>query len=80
LVLPNREYALYSVGNDNGLLFERGNAHALAEALSNLIASPALRETMGGKSRALIESSLNWDAIAAQTIAIYKEVIEGAHR
>lgn len=76
LVLPNREYAVYSIANDNGLFFERGDSHELAESLLSLIANPALRESMGRKSRDLIESTLNWDAIAAQTIAVYDEVIE----
>ena len=80
LVLPNREYALYSASNNNGLFFERGDADELAHTLATLAANPELRESMGNRSRALIESRLNWDAIAAQTVAIYREAIEGAKR
>jgi glycosyltransferase involved in cell wall biosynthesis len=77
LVLPDREYALYSVGNENGILFERGSAHALAEALTALVSDDVRRGAMGRRSRELIEKKLNWDAIARETINVYQEVITG---
>jgi glycosyltransferase involved in cell wall biosynthesis len=78
LVLPDREYAAYSVSNDNGLLFERGNARELARVLEKLLANKDLIAVMGARSRELIEATLNWDAIARQTIDIYQNAIGDA--
>ena len=75
LVLPGREYAGYSMGNENGLAFERGNVRDLARALLKLATDENLRRGMAQRSRELIETSLNWDVLARQTIEIYAEVI-----
>jgi len=80
LVLPDREYALYSVENENGILFERGSAPALAEALTALVSNDDLRGAKGRRSRELIEKKLNWDAIATETINVYQEVIASRRR
>ncbi|HPO13835.1 MAG TPA: glycosyltransferase family 4 protein [Candidatus Hydrogenedentes bacterium] len=76
LVLPDREYSRYALTNDNGVVFERGNAEALAEALYALVLDDARRIQMGERSRTLIERDLNWDALARQTIEVYQRVIE----
>jgi glycosyltransferase involved in cell wall biosynthesis len=75
LVLPNREYARYSVKNRNGLVFQRGDVSSLTQALMQLVTDDALRAGMGKRSRELVERELNWDAIARQTIGIYRQVI-----
>jgi glycosyltransferase involved in cell wall biosynthesis len=75
LILPDREYAWYSIQNGNGMFFERGNAASLAEMIARLIADDAARNDMGRRSRELIERDLNWGAIARQTIEIYRQVI-----
>jgi len=80
LVLPDREYALYSVENENGILFERGNAPALAEAVMALVSNDDLRGAKGRRSRELIEKKLNWNEIAIETINIYQEVIASRRR
>ncbi len=75
LVLPDREYSRYALTNNNGLVFERGNAEALAEALFSLVSDEARRLRMGALSRELIERELNWDALARQTLDVYQQVI-----
>jgi len=77
LILPGKEYAKYSLMNNNGLTFTRGDVPSLARALANLVTDDMLRKTMGARSRELIERELNWDAIARQTIQIYEESIRG---
>ncbi|MBN2311691.1 MAG: glycosyltransferase family 4 protein [Candidatus Hydrogenedentes bacterium] len=74
LVLPDEEYARYSVMNENGLLFKRGDAAALAQTLETLLSDEAQRTGMQRRSRELIETRLNWDAIARQTVQIYDQV------
>ena len=78
LILPDKEYARYSLMNDNGLTFTRGDARSLQTALRRLVTDDALRGTMGARSRELIERDLNWDAIARQTIQVYEECIAQA--
>jgi starch synthase len=39
------------------------------------MADPALLEKYGKAGRARAESEFGWDAVAAQTIALYKSVI-----
>ncbi len=78
LVLPDREYARYSIKNHNGIMFERGKADGLAQALLTLVEDESARVEMGARSRELIERELNWDAIAQQTVGVYRDVIEAA--
>jgi alpha-maltose-1-phosphate synthase len=47
----------------------------LTAAISSLMADPALLEKYGKAGRARAESEFGWDAVAAQTIALYKSVI-----
>ncbi len=75
LILPDKEYAKYSLMNENGLTFTRGEAGSLARALETLAADELLREAMGVRSRELIVRDLNWDAIARQSIEVYEAVV-----
>ncbi len=79
LVLPDREYSRYALTNNNGLVFERGNPDALADALFSLVSDDARRLRMGALSRELIERELNWDALARQTLDVYQQVIASRH-
>src|SRR6185437_10915026 len=60
---------------DTGLLVPADDPAALAAALNSLLADPARAAAMGaaGRKRALAEFS--WDAIAAQTAALYAALL-----
>jgi starch synthase len=47
----------------------------LSNAISTLMADPVLLERYGKAGRARAKSEFGWDAVAAQTIALYKSVI-----
>ena len=47
----------------------------LTAAISSLMADPQLLEQYGKAGRARAQSEFGWDAVAAQTIALYKSVI-----
>jgi glycosyltransferase involved in cell wall biosynthesis len=49
---------------------------ALAEALSELAAGPAARERLAAAARAAAAGPYSWDAVAAQTLALYEELLE----
>ncbi len=51
------------VDGETGLLFERGDAGALAVALDRLLDDAALRQRMGAAGRARVLSEYAWDAI-----------------
>ena len=78
LVLPDKEFARYSLMNENGLTFERGDSGQLANAFLKLLGDDDLREAMGRRSRELIERELNWDAIARGTIEVYEEAVRAS--
>jgi starch synthase len=47
----------------------------LTEAITSLMSNPTLLEQYGKAGRARAQSEFGWDAVAAQTIALYKSVI-----
>jgi starch synthase len=47
----------------------------LTDAISSLMANPQLLERYGKAGRARAQSEFGWDAVAAQTIALYKSVM-----
>jgi glycosyltransferase involved in cell wall biosynthesis len=49
---------------------------ALAQALSELSGDPEARERLAAAARRAAAGPYSWDAIAAQTISLYKELIE----
>jgi len=51
-----------------------GDSGALAQALSELIADPAAREHLAAAARAAAAGPYSWDAVAAQTLALYREL------
>ncbi|MEN9687235.1 MAG: hypothetical protein RL381_247 [Actinomycetota bacterium] len=48
----------------------------LSEAIARLMADPSLLERYGKAGRARAQSLFGWDAVAAQTVALYKSVIK----
>jgi alpha-maltose-1-phosphate synthase len=61
-------------GGETGLLVPPGDPASLADALNTLVRDPGRAAAMGraGRERALTEFS--WDAVAAQTAALYAEL------
>jgi len=52
-----------------------GDADALAQALAELIGDPEAREQLAAAARAAAAGPYSWDAVAAQTLALYQELI-----
>ncbi|MDX6602715.1 MAG: hypothetical protein QOF13_1917 [Solirubrobacterales bacterium] len=48
---------------------------ALAQALGELTADPAARERMAAAARAAAAGPYSWDSVAAQTLALYEELL-----
>lgn len=55
----------------NGLLFDSGNAEALAAALTKLREQPALRESMGETGRAIYEKRFSTGALQKALLELY---------
>jgi glycosyltransferase involved in cell wall biosynthesis len=62
----------------SGLLVEPGNPLEIARALEPLMTSPALRRELGSMARRRIVENFSTAAMAAQTLALYRECIERA--
>ena len=56
-------------GSD-GLLFEAGNATALADTLARLAADPALRRRLGRAGRERVLADHTWDGVARRILAL----------
>ncbi|MBC5785605.1 glycosyltransferase [Ramlibacter sp. USB13] len=63
---------------DTGLLFEAGNAADLQEKLSQLLASPALRERLGRRALEAFEERFTTEAMAGSVAASYAEWAQAA--
>lgn len=50
-------------------------ARDLAEAITTLLADPALAKKMGEAGRRRVEEKFAWEAIATQTIALYEQLL-----
>lgn len=49
-------------------------SHALAEAINRVALDPALAARLGRQGRARVETRFSWEAVARQTIDLYREV------
>lgn len=65
---------------ENGLLVPPGDARALADAVSALLASPAKARAMGERGRDLVVTAHDWDRLAERTEAVLEEAARGAIR
>jgi glycosyltransferase involved in cell wall biosynthesis len=59
-----------------GLLVEAASAPALAAGLKDALSDPKRMQDWGRAGRALIESELNWPAVAARYECVFKDLIE----
>lgn len=59
-------------GTDAGVLFEPGDAHALAAAIERVLDDDALAVSIREKAAALLARTYTWDAIAESTVAVYE--------
>jgi glycogen synthase len=51
-------------------------SHALAAAINRVALDPTLAESFGLNGRLRAENQFSWDAIAAKTLALYRELID----
>jgi glycosyltransferase involved in cell wall biosynthesis len=60
----------------NGLVVSPGDEPALARAMIEILSNPARMEEMGERSYRMGVERYNWQTIARQTLAVYREVRE----
>jgi glycogen synthase len=60
-------------GTGSALLFEPGNAAALADCIERVLTDARLAEGLVRRGRELLQASYSWDAIAARTVAVYTD-------
>ena len=61
----------------NGAAFERGNARSLAGVLDSILADPSRLADMRLRSRRLAEEVFDWKVVAARTLKIYEDALQG---
>jgi rhamnosyl/mannosyltransferase len=59
---------------ESGLTVPPGDAGALAAAINQLLADPALRKQYGGRGRARVETDFSAQAMSAAILRTYREV------
>jgi glycogen(starch) synthase len=62
-------------GTGSALLFEPGNAAELADCIERVLTDQELATDMVRRGRELLQATYTWDAIAARTIAVYREAV-----
>ncbi len=67
-----------NVIGDAGLVFPEGDAAALRAALGRLLGDPSLRRTLGQRGRQRVLAHYTQAHIAAETAALYRDVLRGA--
>jgi glycosyltransferase involved in cell wall biosynthesis len=60
---------------ENGLLVRPADPASLARAILRLMEDGPLREAQGREARRLVEGGYSWDAVAAKTLAVYRELL-----
>jgi glycosyltransferase involved in cell wall biosynthesis len=63
-----------------GILAERDDPDALAQAIRSLLESPEQRMLMAKQGRERVVNALSWPRIAAATAEVYAEVVERSRR
>jgi len=65
---------------ENGLLVRPADPTSLARAILRLLDDEPLRKAQGVRARRLVERGYSWDAVAAQTLAVYRELLPTTER
>ncbi len=60
---------------ENGLIFQSGNAQALADAIIKLLYDPELRARLAGKGRKSVVQKFDWGVIAEKYVGVYQKLI-----
>jgi glycogen synthase len=80
IVVPNETGLLVDVDPSEGDTVEpadpEGFARRLAEGVNTLMADPDRRSKMGTAARTRVEQQFSWQAIAEQTLAFYKTLLD----
>lgn len=63
------------IDKQNGLLVEEKNPRQLAEAIVQLLASPALAARYGAVNRLKAETELAWNNVASRMVEVYEQAI-----
>ncbi len=79
-VIGSDSGAIPDVIGEAGLIFPEGNVPALAERLQTLLARPALRRELGARGRRHVLERFTQAQIAAQTVAVYREMLSGERK
>ncbi len=64
----------------SGLLVEAGSARALADAITQLHANPALRKRLGAQARDIIEQRFEIATAVERRARLYRELLLGGAR
>lgn len=68
------ESVLRRPGREAGLCVDPLDPHAMAAAISELIADPQRAEEMGAHGRRLIETEFNWEAESVKIVDLYRSL------
>lgn len=64
---------------ENGLVFPKGDAHALAEVLRRLIENRDLRASLGQRAREWVIENRSWRASGRAAVSCYQRALADAH-
>ena len=64
------------INNGNGILVPDRNVDMLAKAIEKLVNEPELRAMMGKKGRELVEKEFSSDKVIAETLQLYKRLVD----
>ncbi len=65
---------------ETGLLVERGDTDALADAVVRLLSDEGLREKMGAEARKFVSENFTWDLCAQKMLRVYREALGDCER
>lgn len=76
-VVGSSSGAIPDVIGEDGLIVPEGDVEALAAALRRLMNAPDLRRELGQRGRARVLARYTQAQVAAQTIAVYRQILGG---